>query len=134
MSIPGRGPANQPISFMASSSVPNFAQIKDGNNYGQNEPMISGEDRIKMITQQGRPEPATITAFTTQINSNTHTSLQHQIENIEFSDDFKLSTKPAIAQAAKPPENSFDPTFSFINQIEYASVNGANRKRKKPVP
>ena len=65
MSIPSRGQTNQPISFMASSSVPNFAQIKDNNNFGQNESMISGEDRIKMITQQGRLDPAMITAFTT---------------------------------------------------------------------
>ena len=81
MSIPSRGPTNQPISFMASSSVPNFAQIKDGNNYGQNESMISGEDRIKMITQQGRLDPAMITAFTTHINPNIPTTSQSSNEN-----------------------------------------------------
>ena len=82
MSIPNRTPTNQPVSFMASSSVPNFAQIQDGNNYGQSEvSMISGEERIKMITQQRRLDPAMITAFTTHINSNIPTTSQSSNEN-----------------------------------------------------
>jgi len=46
------------------------------------------------------------------------------------------TTKPTIAKASKPlQENCFkSSTPSFISKIEFASVSGVNRKRKKPVP